>query len=215
MMHIPRNLFALGLWALAACGSSDGGSAPSGGGGDLGGSSGGQGGGGLGSFAGAGGSEQNSGGGTVCDIELLTPQAIYPEVLVVQDISGSMAGARWTATKAALGEVAMNLEARLRLGLYLYPETGTIDDSSCVLESFAAGQYVQVAPALNNGQALIGALATLAPVGGTPTPEALLVAHDYLMPRRPRRSSRSRALRWTASRPTSSATRFEPTSKTP
>jgi hypothetical protein len=120
----------------------------------------------------------------ICSIIQLAPQTIYPEVMIAQDISGSMAGARWTNTKAALVDLANTLDNRLRLGIYFFPRPHASTSNSCELQTFPAGQYVDVAPALGNGfyiKAALDQLDTGGPYGGTPTAEALAVIRDYFL----------------------------------
>jgi Mg-chelatase subunit ChlD len=119
----------------------------------------------------------------ICSIIRLAPQTIYPEVMIAQDISGSMAGDRWQNTKAALVDVANTLDNRFRLGLYFFPKLKASASNSCELEKLPAGQYVNVAPALGNGTKIKTALDQLdgsPPYGGTPTAEALPIVRDYL-----------------------------------
>jgi hypothetical protein len=102
----------------------------------------------------------------ICSIIRLAPQTIYPEVMIAQDISGSMAGDRWQNTKAALVDVANTLDNRFRLGLYFFPKLKASASNSCELEKLPAGQYVNVAPALGNGTKIKTALDQL---DGSPT----------------------------------------------
>jgi hypothetical protein len=120
----------------------------------------------------------------ICSVIQLTPEAIYPEVMIAQDISGSMDGSRWTNTKAALVDLADTLDSRLRLGLYFFPKLHASASNSCELQAFPTGQFVDVAPALGNGTLIktaLGQLDNKGPYGGTPTAEALPVIRDYLL----------------------------------
>lgn len=136
-------------------------------------------------------SNLDSGGGTdpaadagICSTLRLTPQALYPEVMIAQDISGSMAGDRWRNTKAALVDVAKTFDSRFRLGLYFFPKLKAAVSNSCELGKLPAGQYVDVTPALGNGSKIKAALDQLdatPPYGGTPTAEALPVVRDYFV----------------------------------
>ena len=84
-----------------------------------------------------------SGRGTeagICAISKFSPTALYPEVMLMQDISGSMAGTRWVNTKAALAYVANTLDSRFRLGLYFFPKIKAPKSNSCDLPTFPAGQ---------------------------------------------------------------------------
>jgi Mg-chelatase subunit ChlD len=121
---------------------------------------------------------------SICSTIQLTPEAIYPEVMIAQDISGSMDGTRWTNTKAALVDLASTLDNRLRLGIYFFPKLQAPASNSCQLPTFPAGQYVDVAPALGNGPNIKAALNQLdshRPYGGTPTAEALPIIRDYFL----------------------------------
>lgn len=119
--------------------------------------------------------------GNVCERIVLAPEVRYPEVLIVQDISGSMAGDRWDNTKAALADVGAELDDRLRLGLYYFPRVNAPNHNTCTLTTFPPNTYVDVAPAIGTGSAITTSLNMIAPKGGTPTAEALdQVVYPYL-----------------------------------
>lgn len=123
----------------------------------------------------------DSDAGPICEVVRLTAQARYPEILIVQDISGSMAGERWNNTLPALEQMATNLQDRLMLGLYLFPQTNAQANNECNLQAFPSGQHVHVSTALHNADAIAAALDSTNPFGGTPTAEALSVVHSYLL----------------------------------
>jgi len=120
----------------------------------------------------------------ICAISKFSPTALYPEVVLMQDISGSMAGTRWSNTKAALAYMADTLDSRFRLGLYFFPKIEAPKSNSCDLPTFPTGQYFDVMPALGNTTLINDALNLVdslgGPFGGTPTAEALAVVRNYL-----------------------------------
>lgn len=120
-------------------------------------------------------------GGSICEVVHLTAQAQYPEMMIVQDISGSMDGDRWDNTLPALEQMGTNLQDRLRIGLYIFPRLNASASNDCNLQSFPAGQYVNVPTALHNADAIATVLDSISPLGGTPTAEALGVVRDFLI----------------------------------
>jgi hypothetical protein len=144
-----------------------------------------------------GGSGGRSGGGTggmfsadgpSCGVKTFGLTKIPPDLLIVQDKSGSMDAlpdgttcrratqatcmpmTKWPQITTAITQVVMQTESAIRWGLKFFPE-----DATCGVN---AGAVVPVANM--NAAAITMAIAAQAPSGGTPTRDAITSAGAYL-----------------------------------
>ena len=109
--------------------------------------------------------------------------ALRPELgmtsslLLVVDRSGSMnEQTRWNDMKSSLTTITQELDDVISFGLMLFPAVG--------LNSCGTGA-VQVDPAIGTSQAILNAMETASPLGGTPTALSLKAAGEYLIERNP------------------------------
>ncbi|HJZ87513.1 MAG TPA: vWA domain-containing protein [Polyangia bacterium] len=162
-------------------GASGGGSGGRGGGGGTAGSGGGAGG--SGGFGGSGGS---GGGGGIdnspdamsCGMQDFTLQRLPPDLLIVQDKSGSMndppsggGASKWQQITTALSMSVVMSQAQIRWGLVFFP--------SDILCGTSSTPSVPVGP--NNAGAVQSAIAGTSPGGATPTQHAVRDATSYLL----------------------------------
>src|SRR5262249_15646370 len=175
--HIPRSnrkssmLFLILTLMLGGCGADivrGSGGASGGSGGATGGSSGG----GTGGTRGAGGTR-----GMNCGVQTFMLQRRPPDVLIVQDKSGSMnnppstgGASKWSQVTSAIDSAVMSTQSSIFWGLTFFPS-----DDSCGVNS-----GVDVNVATNNYSAIHSALGQRNPGGSTPTAHAMLNAGAYL-----------------------------------
>ena len=151
----------------------------------------------TGSGAGAGGGNGQGGGGTGvsgvmdpgngpnCGAKTFGLQMVPPDLMVVQDKSGSMSDlpdgtrcrrggcgpmAKWPQMTAAINQVVMQTEATIRWGLSFFPA-----DEECGVAA------MPVVPIANmNAAAIATAIAATNPNGATPTQAAIAGASMYM-----------------------------------
>jgi len=168
----------------------DAGPHPGGGTGGTGGASGtgGSSGGGSGGRSGGGTGGTFSTDGPSCGVKTFGLSKIPPDLLIVQDKSGSMASlpdgttcrlsmqatclpmTKWPQMTTAINQVVMQTESSIRWGLKFFA-----DDSQCGVNP---GATVPIADM--NAAAIATAIAAQAPSGSTPTREAITSAGAYL-----------------------------------
>jgi hypothetical protein len=130
-------------------------------------------------------------GDGVCEIVQLVTNPQVPDMMIVLDRSGSMEeGGRWDPSVSAVRKITTDLQARIRFGLALFPESEDFTWMSSgtnggITVSFGGGSgcapgkvVVPIAP-MNAGP--IGTqLDMTQPNGGTPTSETLMkLVADY------------------------------------
>ena len=98
-------------------------------------------------------------GGPVCE---------KPNMMIVQDRSGSMSGTKWTQAKNAIQFILNNYSGSLRFGLDMFPS-----NNDC-----GAGS-IQVDLGDNMGTAIMAALNGTDANGMTPTAATLMVLNSY------------------------------------
>ncbi len=108
-----------------------------------------------------------------------------PNVLLVVDKSGSMDDpigdvSKWEALQTALSDALDSVADDMNLGLILYPDNPG-GDVTCQVPEGEDAVNVEVAPATEAVDSIIGALSGTAPGGGTPTAEALRRAYEYFV----------------------------------
>jgi von Willebrand factor type A domain len=180
------------LSALAGCGFSPGEAAPpTGAGGSIGSNTGGSTG--VGASSGVGSSSGiglSSGAGgdvsmpTSCGQTNVPIEAVPPDVLIIQDKSGSMdeddtgsnckngcgANSKWSQVSAALTQVVMNTDSQINWGLKFFS-----DNNACS----ASGMPV-VGVGANNGPMISTQIGKTSPGGNTPTRDAVTTGASYL-----------------------------------
>jgi uncharacterized protein YegL len=185
-MKFPSITFALAAALLVVgCGSPD---INHGGGGGTGGTGGGTGTGGNGGAGGAGGGGSGGGGGggggTNCGVEdFMLMKGGSPDLLIIQDRSGSMAmdvngGStnpnKWKSMTDALKQVVAAVTS-VDWGLLMFPDAAGGGFNTC---SVPSAPDVPIAPM--NATPITTALTNASPNGGTPTGEAINAAVTYL-----------------------------------
>ncbi len=187
-------LFGLALSSAAfpaACSSDDGGGDGDGSGGggiDLG--TGGQGQGGeqsTGDGDEAGPTCESFSGLIECNSAGLTATPVQVNILLVLDSSGSMRSqlpddpnaSLWDATKAALTEALDTAQSSISFGLDLFPNAGPQQLAQLCEMPDEEELTVPIAPGPENRDAILGAIGSKGPGGGTPTAAALRRAFEY------------------------------------
>jgi von Willebrand factor type A domain len=195
---MPHKALLLGILAVTVVGCNaagttsinDAGSHPGVGGSTIGGTGGGKAGGGgaggTGSGAGSGGSVSTD--GPSCGVKTFGLSKIPPDLLIVQDKSGSMADlpddstcrramqatclpmTKWPQITAAINQVVMQTQDSIRWGLKFFA-----DDDQCAVND---GAVVPIAD--KNAAAIATAIAAQMPGGSTPTRAAITSAGAYL-----------------------------------
>jgi hypothetical protein len=109
----------------------------------------------------------------------------HPKVLFVIDRSGSMAQgldstqkppSRWVTLRDSLKTVLPEVESTVELGALFFPASDSFGQAArCSVPT-----TVDLAPALNQAQALLATFFSTGPGGFTPTYDALRVAHTFL-----------------------------------
>jgi hypothetical protein len=180
-MRFPsiRVIALLGGLAVAGCGASDINHGGGGGtGGTGGGGTGGAGGGGTGGTGGSGG-----GGGITNDcgvMNFMLTKGGTPDLLIVQDRSGSMAdpattgstGSKWSQITPAIEQVVGSVTS-VNWGLLFFGPDG-FGGGSCTVSSTP-----QVACGMNTATAITSAINATSPTTSTPTAEAINAAVQY------------------------------------
>ncbi|MDP3151956.1 MAG: VWA domain-containing protein [Archangium sp.] len=115
-----------------------------------------------------------------------------PTAMFVIDRSGSMLWdldgnddggmTRWDVLEASLRSVLPPLDQKIATGVLMYP----VQSDSCV-----APTTIDLSPALGNVNRLLGLFSSTAPLGGTPTAEALTLAANHLRTLRTATSARA------------------------
>jgi hypothetical protein len=175
-----RTLSFIVLSVLVGCGQDVTGSGGASGG--AGGATGGSSGAGTGGSSGAGtggssGAGTGGSGGNNCGVETFQLQRQPPDVLIVQDKSGSMndppstgGASKWSQVTSAIGGAVMSTQASIYWGITFFPS-----NSSC-----GTSTSPTVGVATNNYNAINSALGARSPGGSTPTAQAMLDAGNYL-----------------------------------
>lgn len=137
-------------------------------------------------LAGAGGGGTSGGGGMLCGLEKFDLERLPPEVLLVQDRSGSLRGLdpprntpRWQEVLPAVMEVVNGTAAMVSWGLKFFPSKTDpkARSSGC---TFQVDPGVEVPIAANNAPAVIGALTASMLMSSTPTADAIKASVAYL-----------------------------------
>ncbi len=122
---------------------------------------------------------------TDCGATAVSADYRTPNILLVVDKSGSMDDpigdvSKWEALQTALDDALGDVADDMNLGLILYPDNpgGTV---ACEVPEGEDAVNVEIAPATEAVDSIIGALRGTAPGGGTPTAEALRRAYDYFV----------------------------------
>jgi hypothetical protein len=140
---------------------------------------------GTGSSSGAGGDVSPTGTGGGCGQSSVPIMAIPPDILIVQDKSGSMANndsdqsckngcganSKWSQVTSALNTVVANTQSSIHWGLKFFS-----DDGEC-----SAGGAPVVGVGTMNAQAVANAISGAKPAGNTPTRDAITTGASYLM----------------------------------
>lgn len=121
-------------------------------------------------------------GDGICEEQIVTPQRITPDMLIVLDRSGSMKDEedgvdRWTPSVSGLNSVTDTLDDVIRFGLMTFPgasQGGNGGGDNCAPGSLDAPI------ALNNGPTIAGLLGAMEPEGRTPTSATLEAALGVL-----------------------------------
>jgi hypothetical protein len=139
---------------------------------------------GTGSSSGAGGDVSPTGTGGGCGQANVPIMAIPPDILIVQDKSGSMANddsdssckngcganSKWSQVTAALNTVVANTQSSINWGLKFFSDDG---------ECSASGAPVVAVGAMNASQ-IASAISGAKPAGNTPTRDAITSGASYL-----------------------------------
>ena len=178
-----RLMLGILISALCGCGqevttgSGGSGGASGGAGGATGGAGGATGGAGGNGTGGAAGSATGGTGGNNCGVQTFALQRRPPDVLIVQDKSGSMAdppstggASKWTQVTSAIDSAVMSTQASIFWGITFFPSNNTCGTSTAPT----------VGVATNNYTAIHTALGSRTPGGSTPTANAMLDAGNYL-----------------------------------
>jgi hypothetical protein len=143
-------------------------------------------------FSGTGNSSGTGGGGDVgltgaagmpsCGQMNVGVMPLPPDILIVQDKSGSMDEAddgstctgtctsKWTEVSAALTQVVTNTDTAINWGIKFFSDNGACGASAAPAVTVAAG----------NGSAVAGAISGTKPGGNTPTRDAITSGAAYL-----------------------------------
>ncbi|KIG16784.1 hypothetical protein DB30_04128 [Enhygromyxa salina] len=126
--------------------------------------------------------EAGTEGGMGCGGEVYQATAIPPNVLIVQDRSGSMdqkvgdEGTKWALAKAAIEQVVTDFSEEVYFGLMLYPGL----DPACKQGKSCGPGGVSVDVGPETGMAITSALGDADTCSlGTPTAETLDILQDY------------------------------------
>lgn len=132
-----------------------------------------------------------TGGDSVCEVVQLVTNPQVPDMMIVLDRSGSMEeGGRWQPSVSAVRKLTTDLQARIRFGLALFPES---EDFNFMTSSTNGGFTISIgggsscAPgsvvvpiAEMNAAPIDMQLDMTRPSGGTPTAETLMkLVADY------------------------------------
>jgi hypothetical protein len=128
----------------------------------------------LGSAPGASGDGTAS--GNVCEELAVPANVVPPDVLVLVDRSGSMAGERWNVTSSAVVGAVAQTEGKARFGLAMFPSVG--EELACL------GGRITVQPGATTAKAIAEqiqapAATVRADNGYTPTRATLAIATQW------------------------------------
>jgi len=122
-----------------------------------------------------------------CNSAGLTATPVKVNILLVLDSSGSMRSALpddpnaslWDATKSALTEALDTAQSSISFGLDLFPNAGPLQLAQLCEMPEEEGLTVPIVPGPENRAAILTAIGSKGPGGGTPTAAALRRAFEY------------------------------------